>query len=949
MRDKAATLSVKEADASARATNDVKASEDGALKSANVAKAGAIAAAVQVRDVALASHAQSEATKKVEAERPSPGAEAIAKKKMDQEAKIAAALTPQSGSPVAEVMDLLSKMAKALHEQKATEDAEFAIDSKACTSSKASKQTELKGLQMQLAQVSPGDRFTDAIGNLTSSIGELRDATKEQEKKLITMDAQYENKKAEVERKIDTLEGHLKQHQKASDILKTIKAKLFKSKIIAQAVKSEAEQKDVVNAVVRESTIRSAATKVEQDRVQTVAAVLPEGKHVAADAAVAGEKAKVVARTAGVSEDKIEQAGKAARDKTVAQVSGKAKSKAIETAKKLGADDAMAQQAGDEAASAIKDVAAAPATLQSAATDTHGCSVNAGYTWCATADQGKGRCLLAESEVCPSKGENKAAVQSKKAEVKASNQAKNSQKSTENYKSATAAAGVVLDSALTENDVSRTKSIRAVQAATAKAYKPRLPRFREVAPVSSSMNNFATHMMDMLKADQFSTMSFLEEIRSAPAAATTMAGIEALAAAESAVPQSKTAADAAVVATGFNGEHHVKLFELLTKLEESVANTINVRTQEKKDLTAAWEVEEQKYEDAKTTGSTDVSLTSKETKRLEGLVEQQRVRQEEDSTLSKTATAAKGAVQAELEAILDSCEKASVAHRKQGAALSDEISAIQDVSVYVKEALAALGKTLRAAVERANEKDDEQAVQERQIQIQKEKELIAAKEEAKLEKVELAREVKVKVELQKENDAAMSAAMQSKKESMEEERQAGLRLAKEKREEEETKEDARKEKAAHAALEEKKEAEKTKIIEEDRKLLAKTRKVSKQEVQVSQLASAEREARLKQEIEEAAMTTTNAVTKQKEAARADTANEITKHEQEVAKIQQESAQDKKKIFEQATNVALNAQKQADEWKTKFDEMEARLHRAEAKAEDDKKVLEAEGKRKGEDE
>jgi len=90
------------------------------------------------------------------------------------------------------------------------------------------------------------------------------------------------------------------------------------------------------------------------------------------------------------------------------------------------------------------------------------------------------------------------------------------------------------------------------------------------------------------------------------------------------------------------------------------------------------------------------------------------------------------------------------------------------------------------------------------------------------------------------------------------------------------------------------------------------------------------------------------VTKQKEAARADTANEITKHEQEVAKIQQESAQDKKKIFEQATNVALNAQKQADEWKTKFDEMEARLHRAEAKAEDDKKVLEAEGKRKGEE-
>ena len=295
---------------------------DGVDAGATIAKSVAKAADAEAKAVTEANIQKEIVLTAVDTPKPAAAAKAAKAKEVAQaqDKKLEEAVTPQPGSPVADVMDLLQKMRKALSEAQKQEAEEYAANRKQCKKDAGAKQAEVKKLGDKILSVSPGERYQRAISNMQSSITELRDATSEQKTKVKGLKDQASAKCAAVMAKSEALSRHQEQHKKASKILGVIKQKLFKSRLMKEAARSPAEQKENDDAEATEAGAKAASLKAQAAK----AAVAPgaAGKKAsqqatkkAADSATANAAtAEAGTKADGADEETAEAVGKKAAD-----------------------------------------------------------------------------------------------------------------------------------------------------------------------------------------------------------------------------------------------------------------------------------------------------------------------------------------------------------------------------------------------------------------------------------------------------------------------------------------------------------------------------------------------------------------------------------------------------------------------------------------------------------
>ena len=298
---------------------------DGVDAGATIAKSVAKAADAEAKAVTEANIHKEIVLTAVDAPKPAAAAKAAKAKEVAQaqDKKLEEAVTPQPGSPVADVMDLLQKMRKALSEAQKQEAEEYAANRKQCKKDAGAKQAEVKKLGDKILSVSPGERYQRAISNMQSSITELRDATSEQKTKVKGLQDQASAKCAAVMAKSEALSRHLEQHKKALKILGVIKQKLFKSRLMKEAARSLAEQKENDDAEATEAGAKAASLKAQAAKAAAApGATGAAGKKAsqqatkkAADSATANAAtAEAGTKADGADEETAEAVGKKAAD-----------------------------------------------------------------------------------------------------------------------------------------------------------------------------------------------------------------------------------------------------------------------------------------------------------------------------------------------------------------------------------------------------------------------------------------------------------------------------------------------------------------------------------------------------------------------------------------------------------------------------------------------------------
>jgi hypothetical protein len=300
---------------------------DGVDAGATIAKSVAKAADAEAKAVTEANIQKEIVLTAVDTPKPAAAAKAAKAKEVAQaqDKKLEEAVTPQPGSPVADVMDLLQKMRKALSEAQKQEAEEYAANRKQCKKDAGAKQAAVKKLGDKILSVSPGERYQRAISNMQSSITELRDATSEQKTKVKGLKDQASAKCAAVMAKSEALSRHQEQHKKASKILGVIKQKLFKSRLMKEAARSLAEQKENDDAEATEAGAKAASLKAQAAKAAAApGATGAAGKKAsqqatkkAADSATANAataEGGTKAKADGTDEETAEAVGKKAAD-----------------------------------------------------------------------------------------------------------------------------------------------------------------------------------------------------------------------------------------------------------------------------------------------------------------------------------------------------------------------------------------------------------------------------------------------------------------------------------------------------------------------------------------------------------------------------------------------------------------------------------------------------------
>ena len=468
----------------------------------------------------------------------------------------------------------------------------------------------------------------------------------------------------------------------------------------------------------------------------------------------------------------------------------------------------------------------------------------------------------------------------------------------------------------------------------------------QTAPRFKEQGSYVGHLLHMLDADAMASATSFLELNEAPSEISeTMSAVEAVAKMENPAASEKAAVPAVASVAGFKAEQHQKLYELLTRLKGTVKNTITMREGDVKAIEAAWQEELTKFEAARAVGAGDVEKIASESKRMEGLVEEQRVRKEEDVTIYKTVQDTKKAVQAELSAITDSCDKTSSSHLKTSAAINDEMTAIDDVINYVKSALDQLKKTLQDAMRRAREGDAAKANERRQEKSAAAKELAAAKAAVKSEQDALAREQDGKKMLTAEMKAAQTASQETKAEAERKTAELAKEAAAEREKAEAAERAASEQLAAKAKFAKQSAAEKAALVAKAAQDLKNEQRDAAAQMNAKKLEFEQSVARLQVKGDNSAKQQAKAVEKAQEVSRLQSAQDKEAASREIKEIVQESEKERTRISEWSQNVTQQALSQAGEATKKADKLQHQLDAMKRQNEEQLKQVESDSAKK----